>query len=112
VQRATVHVIGGGVQQQHGDEYQQAVSLSRRTVGLQTIDAFDLKRQRQEQYGGAKTEEEERLLAVREFLSLETKIDSRTLDEMKIERISAPAKGEKECLYVTFKQESSVTKIF
>ena len=109
VKGATEHVIGGGVQE---DEYHKAVSLSRRTVGLQPIDAFDLKRQRKEQYGGAQTEQEERVLAVREFLNLETKLDSRTIDEMEIERIFAPAKGDKECLYVTFKQESSVNKIF
>ena len=112
VKGATEHVIGGGVQEEHGDEYRKAVSLSRRTVGLQTIDAFDLMRQRKEQYGGAQTEQEERVLAVREFLNLETKLDSRTIDEMEIERIFAPAKGDKECLYVTFKQESSVNKIF
>ena len=63
VKGATEHVIGGGVQEEHGDEYRKAVSLSRRTVGLQTIDAFDLMRQRKEQYGGAQTEQEERVLA-------------------------------------------------
>ena len=60
-------------------------------MGLQRIDALDLQRQRQDQYGGAKTEEETKLLAVREFLRLETKIDTRTIDTMEIERIFAPA---------------------
>ena len=93
-------------------EYQQAVSISRRTVGLYRIDADDLKRQRQEQFGGANSEQEEKVLAVREFLSLELKLDQVAIKEMEIERIFTPAKGEQLCLYVTFKYETSVARIF
>ena len=101
----------GGGEELH-DEHQLAVSVSRRTVGLSRIDVNDLERQRKEQYGGAKTEEEEKVLAVKEFLNLELKFDKNELDLMEIERIFAPAKGDLQCLYVTFKYESSVRKIF
>ena len=89
------------------------ISLSRRTVGLQKIDQNDLMRMRQEQYGGAKTEEEEMNLAVQEFLRLELKLAKTTLENMKIERIFTPVGRENpEWLYVTFSHESSVQKIF
>ena len=104
--------VGGRVGDELHDEHQQAVSLSRRTVGLYRIDVHDLERQRKEQYGGAKTEQDERILAVNEFLSLELNIYKNELDLMEIERIFAPAKGNLQCLYVTFKNESSVRKIF
>ena len=93
-------------------EYKELVSLSRRTVGLHRIDDKDLKRMRQKQYGGATNEEEEKVLAAMEFLRLETKIDSNTLDRMEIERVFAPAKQDPQCLYVTFKHVSSVSRIF
>ena len=93
-------------------EYQQAVSISRRTVGLSRIDADDLKRQRQEQFGGAKSEQEDKVLVVREFLSLELKLDQSTINKMEVERIFTPAKGDQLCLYVTFRHESSVARIF
>ena len=88
------------------------MSISRRTVGLSRIDADDLKRQRQEHFGGAKTEQEEKVLAVREFLSLELKLDQSTINKMEVERIFTPAKGDQLCLYVTFRHESSVARIF
>ena len=65
----------------------EIISLGRRTIGLHKIDEADLERMRQEQYGGAKTEEEEKRLAVKEFLRCELKIDSDTIDSMEIERI-------------------------
>ena len=65
----------------------EIISLGRRTIGLHKIDEADLERMRQEQYGGAKTEEEEKQLAVKEFLRCELKIDSDTIDSMEIERI-------------------------
>ena len=53
---------------------QELISLSRRTVGLQKIDRKDIQRMYQEQYGGATSEEEARLLAVKEYLKLELKL--------------------------------------
>ena len=58
-------------------ELLEIISLGRRTVGLHKIDRADLERMRQEQYGGAKTEEQERLLAVQEYLRCELKIGDR-----------------------------------
>ena len=107
-----VRVQAGAQDRDQDLELQQAISLARRTVGLHRIDAIDLARQRQEKYGGAKNEEEEKYLAVLEFLKLETKIDRSTLGRMEIERIFAPAREDPQCLYVTFKQMTSVTKIF
>ena len=52
----------------------EIISLARRTVGLHIIDTADLQRMRLEQYGGAKTEQEERLLAAREYLHCELKL--------------------------------------
>ena len=66
-------------------ELLEIISLGRRrTIGLHKIDEADLERMRQEQYGGAKTEEEEKQLAVKEFLRCELKIDSDTIDSMEI----------------------------
>ena len=89
-------------------------SLSRRTVGLQKIDKSDLVRMRQEKFGGAKTEEEEKLLAVREYLELELKISRSTVEKMKIEKIFPPASAKDDhlWLYVTFESEASVQKIY
>ena len=55
--------------QQRG-KYKKLVSLSRRAVELHRIDDKDLKRMRQKQYGGARNEEEEKILAAREFQRL------------------------------------------
>ena len=65
-----------------------------------------------EQFGGAEPEEEEKFLAVKEYLHLEIKLSRKTIDQMEIERIFAPARDNPEWLYVTFKYESSVYKIF
>ena len=89
------------------------VSLGRRTVGLSRINKADLIRMRQEQYGGAKSEEEEKMLAVKEFMKCEMKFDDEALGEMEIERIFFPAKKkDPEYLYVTFRYERSVSRIF
>ena len=93
-------------------ELLEIISLGRRTVGLHKIDRADLERMRQEQYGGAKTEEQERLLAVQEYLRCELKIDSDIIKSMEIERIFPPPVGEPSHLYVTFRHESAVAKIF
>ena len=93
-------------------ELLEIISLGRRTVGLHKIDRADLERMRQEQYGGAKTEEQERLLAVQEYLRCELKIDSDMIKSMAIERIFPPPVGEPSHLYVTFRHESAVAKIF
>ena len=64
------------------DELRAIISLSRRTVGLQKIDHYDLTRMRQDHLGRAKTEEEEALYAVQEFLQLETKLPRSTIEKM------------------------------
>ena len=107
--RQTVREDGFGRQD---PELGTIISLARRTVGLHKIDQADLVRMRQEQYGGAKSEEEEKLLAVKEYLKLELKLDRTTLERMDIERIFFPAKEDPQCLYVTFKHVASVAKIY
>ena len=67
---------------------------------------------RQAQYGGAGNEEEEKVLAAKEFLRFEMKFDSETIDRMEVEKVFLPAKGDPQCLYVTFKHVASVSKIF
>ena len=95
------------------EEIRSIISLSRRTVGLQKIDKHDLARMRQVQYGSAKSEEEEKLYAVQEFLQLEIKLSETTIKKMEIEKIFAPAAKENpQWLYVTFSEEGSVQKIF
>ena len=97
-----------------GKEIREIISHSRRTVGLQQIDKYDLVRMRQDQFGGAVNEEEEKLFAVKEYLHLEIKISKATIEKMEIERIFTPAfAGEDhKWLYVTFKSEASVQKIY
>ena len=75
------------------------------------IDQADLQRMRQEQLGGAKTLEEEMILAAKEYLRLELKIDSSSLDRMKIEKTFYLSE-KKECLFVTSKHRSYVMKVF
>ena len=94
------------------DKRRELISLSRRTVGLQRIDNQDIQRMFQEQYGGAKSEEEARLLAVKEYLRLELKLSEGTIEQMEIERIFTPARENPEWLYVTYMHEGSVAKIF
>ena len=97
----------------HEEEFKSIISLSRKTVGLQKIDKDDLARMRLDQYGGAKTEEEEKLFAVQEFLQFELKLSRKSIEEMEIARIFPPSgKENPQWLYVTFKQEASVQKIF
>ena len=100
------------VKQSEETEVKKIISLARRTVGLHKINQADLRRMRQEQYGGASSEEEVKFLAVQEYLKCELKIDSNTLQQMKIEKIFAPAKLDPQCLYVTFMHEESVSKIY
>ena len=64
-----------------GKEITQIISHSRRTVGLQQIDKHDPVRMRQDQFGGAVNEEEEKLFAVREYLHLEIKIPKATIEK-------------------------------
>ena len=104
-----------GVQQQDRDQQgklRNIISNARRTIGLHSIDSADLVRMRQTQFGGAKTEVEERLFAVKEFLMCELKLSSETIETMEIETIFPPAKKDPQCLFVTFKYGSSITKIF
>ena len=111
-QQAAGYGTGAGGQEE--DEIRPIISLSRRTVGLQKIDKDDLTRMRQEQFGGAKNEEEEKVLAVREYLHLEIKLARSTIDNMEIEKIFTPAtaRDSHQWLYVTFKHEASVHKIY
>ena len=97
-----------------GKELREIISHSRRTVGLQKIYQHDLARMRQNQYGGAANEEEEKLFAVREYLHLEIKIPKVTVEKMEIERIFTPAlaREDHQWLYVTFRSEASVQKIY
>lgn len=60
------------------------IDLARRTVGLYKIDSADLVRMRLEQYGGATTEEHEKLLAVKEYLRCELKIAQDDIEQMEI----------------------------
>ena len=100
----------GAVENQ--EEVREIISHARRTVGLDRIDSTDLGRMRLSQYGGAADEEEEKLLAVQEYLRCELKIGSEMQQNMEIEKIF-PAFGENPThMYVTFKQESSVMRIF
>ena len=94
-------------------DLRQIISLSRRTVGLQRIDQNDLIRMRQEQFDGAKTVEDERFLAVKEFLGAELKLPKASIEKMEIEKIFPPVGRENpQWLYVTFKHENSVQRIF
>ena len=76
------------------EKLRKVISTARRTVGLHRIDSGDLVRMRQEQYGGAKTETEEKLLAVHEFLKCELKLCSESIDTMEIENIFPPARND------------------
>ena len=60
----------------------EVIDVSRRTVGPYKIDKEDLKRMRLDQFGGATSDEEERLLAVEEYLRCELKFDSGEVDKM------------------------------
>ena len=102
--------VGQGGDQQA--KLRQIISVSRRTVGLHRIDSADLVRMRQAQFGGASTDAEEKLLAVQEFLRCELKLSSETIESMEIENIFAPEKREPQCLFVTFKFGSSLSRIF
>ena len=101
-----------GEVRQEVDEITKIISLARRTVGLNRIDSSDLERMRQQQFGGANNEDEEKRLAVQEYLRCELKIGNDIQESMEIEEIF-PAYGENPThLYVTFKEESSVSRIF
>ena len=77
--------------QSNQDQLKSIISMARRTVGLQRIDQQDLIRMRQAQYGGARSAEEEKLFAVREFLECEVKLPKDTIELMKIEKKISPA---------------------
>ena len=123
-----LQVIAGGAKQatsgasinpsegasEHGKEIRDIISHSRRTIGLQKIDRHDVARMRQEQFGAAANDDEEKLFAVREYLELEIKIPKTTVEKMEIERIFTPvsAGDDYQWLYVTFRSEASVHKIY
>ena len=95
-------------------EVAEIIDHARRTVGLFKIDNDDLKRMRLDHFGGAKSEEEEMTLAVKEFLRCELKLNSEDIEDMLIENIFIPAKdrNEPQSLNVTFRSVKSITKIF
>ena len=92
----------------------EIIDMARRTIGLHKIDRDDLARMRLEHYGGATTEEEEKVLAVREYLKCELKIGQDESASMEIENIFIPAKekDDPKSLNVTFKNFSSISKIY
>ena len=96
----------------NSDQVVEIISLSRRTVGLHSIDEGDLERMRQQQFGGATNEEEEKLYAVQEYLKCELKLSSEVLATMEIEKIFTPPGRDPKHLFVTFKSESSLTRIY
>ena len=96
----------------NSDQVVEIISLSRRTVGLHSIDEGDLERMRQQQFGGATNEEEEKLYAVQEYLKCELKLSSEVLATMEIEKIFIPPGRDPKHLFVTFKSESSLTRIY
>ena len=69
---------------------------------------------REPRYGGATNEDEERTLAVKEYLVYELKIREEDVDNMEIEKIFLPTKemDHPQSLNVTFEQFSSVSKIY
>ena len=95
-------------------EVAEIIDHTRRTVGLYKIDGADLARMREVRYGGATTEDEEKLLAVKEYLVCELKIRQEDVNKMEIENIFVPTKemDHPQSLNVTFKQYSSVSKIY
>ena len=100
--------LGSGCKD-HEARIKEIIDLARRTVGLDRIGKDDLVRMRQEQYGGAKTEGEEMMLAVQEYIKCELKMDSDTLERMEVENIFSE---DSECLFVTFRHGASVARIF
>ena len=103
--------VAGGAEQ-ISEKLRNVISHARRTVGLSRIGEDDLIRTRQEQYGGAKTEAEERMLAVQEFFIYEMKFRREVLDTMEIEEIFVPANNDLKYLFVTFKYGSSIRKVY
>jgi hypothetical protein len=66
------------------------------------------------QFGGAKSEDEEKLLAVKEYLMCELKFNLEEIDSMMIENIFIPAKDkdDPQSLNVTFSSMKSVSAIY
>ena len=79
--------VNRDIGQPSDNKLSELINLSRRTVGLSRIDKDDLIRMRQAQYGGATNEQEEKSLAVKEFLKCELKISEDDIKKMIIENI-------------------------
>ena len=90
------------------------MDVARRTVGLSRIDREDIERMKQHQFGGATTEEEAKILAVKEYLRCELKLNPGVIDSMVIDSIFEPEKerDNPQSLNVTFQDSLSVSKIF
>ena len=99
---------------QVGKAVAEIIDVARRTVGLSRIDREDLERMKQPHFGGATTEEEAKLLAVKEYLRCELKIEQGLIDDMAIDNIFSPEnrRDEPQYLNVTFRDSLSVSKIY
>ena len=72
---------------QDGCSVAEIIDVARRTVGLNRIDREDIERMKQPQFGGATTEEEAKILAVKEYLRCELKLNPEVIDSMVIDSI-------------------------
>ena len=72
---------------QDGSAVAEIMDVARRTVGLSRIDREDIERMKQPQFGGATTEEEAKILAVKEYLRCELKLNPEVIDSMVIDSI-------------------------
>ena len=87
---------------------------SRRTVGFYRIGEDDILRMYGDAvpWGGAKTREQARKLAVREFMACEMKISPTDQDHMEIEDIFERKSENLDTVYVRFRYRSSLFRIF
>ena len=98
------------VQVMADQDARESVCAARRTVGFQCIYPEDVEKQFRD--NGARSEDEARLLSVKEFSTREMKVSSEVFDEMEIERIFPPEKEDWNTLYVQFASVSSVQTFY
>jgi hypothetical protein len=87
---------------------------ARRTIGFYRIGEDDILRMYKDAvpWGGAKTREQARTLAVREFMACEMKIPPKDQEHMEIEDIFERRSDQLDTVYVRFKYRSSLFRIF
>ena len=87
---------------------------ARRTIGFNRIGEDDILRMFGEAvpWGGAKTREQARKLAIQEFMACELKITKLDQEHMEIEDIFERKSEHLDTLYVRFKYRSSLSRIF